>query len=58
MTKVDDNSTAHAQLQALYLPFVLENDTESHHRRLEREANFDVSTRLVSRLSKLFGFVS
>ena len=43
--KLDDNSTAHAKLQALYLPFVLKNGMESRHRRQER---FDVSTRLVS----------
>ena len=42
MTKPDDNSTAHAKLQALYLPFVLKNGTESRQRRLERETNFEV----------------
>ena len=40
--KIDDNSIAHAKLKALYLPFVLKDSTESHHRRQEREANFDV----------------
>ena len=57
-TKLDDNSTAQVKLQALYLPFVLKNGTESRHKRQERETNFDISTRLVSLLSKLFGFVS
>ena len=42
MTKPDDNSTAHTKLQALYLPFVLKNGTESRQRRLERETNFEV----------------
>ena len=42
MTKLDDNSTAHAKLQTLYLLFVLKNGTESHHRRQERETNFEV----------------
>ena len=41
-TKLDDNSTTHAKLQALYLPFVLKNGTESHHRRQERETGFEV----------------
>ena len=57
MTKLDDNSTAHAKLQALYLPFVLKNGMESSCRRQERETNFDISTRLVSLLSKLFSLV-
>ena len=41
-TKLDDNSTANAKLQALYLPFVLKNGTESHHRRQEREINWAI----------------
>ena len=39
--KLDDNSTAHAKIQALYLPFVLKNGTEGRHRR-QGETNFDV----------------
>ena len=42
MTKLDDNSIANAKLQAVYLPFVLKNGMESHHRRQERETNFEV----------------
>ena len=39
--KLDDNSTAHATIQALYLPFVLKNGMEGRHRR-QGETNFDV----------------
>ena len=56
MTKLDDKSTAHAKVQALYLPFVLKNGTERRHGK-ERETNFDVLTRRVSLLTNLFGFV-
>ena len=42
MTKIADNSPTHAKLQALYLPLVLKNGTESHNRRQERETNFNV----------------
>ena len=42
MIKIDDKSTAHAKLQALYLPFMLKNGTESRHRRQERETNLNV----------------
>ena len=33
-------------LQALYLPFVQKNGTESRHRRQEKETNLDVFTKV------------
>ena len=58
MSKLDNNSTAYAKLQALYLPFVLKNGTESRHRRQERETNFDVFDKVSEPSFKLFGFVT
>ena len=55
MMKIDDNSTTHAKLQALYLPFVLKSGMESHHRRQERATNFDVFDKVSEPSSKLFG---
>ena len=37
---MENNSIAHAKLQALYLSFMLKDSTESHNRRQERETNF------------------
>ena len=53
-----DNYTTHAKLQALYLPFVLKNGTESRHRRQERETNFDVFDKVSEPSFELFGFVT
>ena len=39
MTEIADDSPS---LQALYLPFMQKNGTESCHRNQERETNFDI----------------
>ena len=45
-----DSSSAHAIIQALYLPFVRKKGMESRHRRQERETDFNVFAK-VSELS-------
>ena len=42
MIKLDENSTTHTKPQVLYLPFVLENGTESRHRRQKKQTKFDI----------------
>ena len=42
LTKRADSSSIYVTIQAFYLPFMWKKGTESHHRRQERETNFNV----------------